>query len=112
VYIDNARVSVSPSSVGAGPVNFVVTNQATRTETLTIALAGSSNSLATTGPITPQATAQVAVNFTSSGDYTVSTGSAGSRTTDAGLATPASIHQASLHIGRKRPSSSGALLQP
>ncbi len=28
VYIDNSRVSVSPSSVGAGPVEFIITNQA------------------------------------------------------------------------------------
>ena len=30
VYIDNSRVSVSPSTVGAGPVAFVITNQASR----------------------------------------------------------------------------------
>lgn len=112
VYIDDARVSVSPSQVGAGPVNFIVTNQATRTESLIVAATGDSTPLASTGPITPQATAQVAVNFASPGEYTVSTGPAGSRTSDAGLATTASVHPASLHIGPQRPSSSGVLLQP
>jgi hypothetical protein len=112
VYIDNARVSVSPSSVGAGPVTFIVTNQATRTESLTIAPAGSGTSVAGTGPITPQATSQLAVNLASPGEYTVSTGSTGPGSTDTSPATPASMHSAALHIGPKRPSASGVLLQP
>ena len=32
VFIDNSRVSVSPAIVGAGPVEFIITNQATQTE--------------------------------------------------------------------------------
>lgn len=110
VYINNQRVSVSPAAVGAGPVIFIVTNQADKTESLTVEKAGNSGStLATTGPINPQETAQVTVDF-SSGDYTVSTGKAGS--TDASLAGATSVQPATLHIGRPRPSASNALLQP
>lgn len=111
VYIDNGRVSVSPSSVGAGPIIFIVTNQASRTESLTITPVGSESSpLASTGPINPQATAQVTVNLNSPGAYTVATGSTG--TTDAQLAAGSGIRSAALHIGPKRASSDNALLQP
>ena len=58
VYINDQRVSVSPSSVGAGPVQLIVTNQATTAESLTMARAGDSSSqpLADTGPISPDST--------------------------------------------------------
>src|ERR1700692_3414479 len=57
VYINNQRVSVSPASVGAGPVILIVTNQANKTESLTVQRAGNSGStLATAGPINPQET--------------------------------------------------------
>jgi hypothetical protein len=109
VYINDARVSVSPSSVGAGPVVFIVTNAASDTETLTVRAPGG-GSLANTGPINPQATAQVIVDFRDPGDYTVSTGKPG--TTQAAQAAPSSIQSATLHIGASRPSGSNALLQP
>src|SRR5437016_13471613 len=61
VSINDQRVSVSPSSVGAGEVVFTVTNQASKAESMTIHPAGnSSQSLASTGPINPQSTSQVA----------------------------------------------------
>jgi hypothetical protein len=110
VYINSQRVSISPGSVGAGPVNFIVTNQADKTETLQVQTAGNSgNTLANTGPINPQATAQVTIDFRS-GNYTVTTAKAGS--TDASLAGASAIQPATLHIGRPRPSASNALLQP
>jgi hypothetical protein len=109
VYINDARVSVSPNSVGAGPVVFTITNQASRTETVTFQPTGGGSALASSTPINPQTTAQVTVNF-NSGDYTVGTTSpAGS---DAAAANPASIQSARLHIGAPRPNSNGALLQP
>ena len=110
VYIGNARLSLSPGSVGAGPIVLIVTNQASRTESLTVAPADGGSRLASTGPIAPQATAQVQIDLESPGVYTVATGSDG--TTAGSLAMPATIRAASLHIGRKRPSASGALLQP
>lgn len=112
VYVNDSRVSVSPSSVGAGPVVFIVTNQSSKAESLTIQSAGSgSAALAHTGPINPQGTAQVSVNFTSPGSYTLSTGSGGA--TDASLAAPSSaIRPATISVGPKRASSSSNLLQP
>src|SRR5690349_17877921 len=62
VYVSNARVSVSPQAVGAGPVVFIVTNQAARAESLAIRQGGG-GSIANTGPINPQGTAQVTVNL-------------------------------------------------
>jgi hypothetical protein len=95
VYIDNHRVSVSPATVGAGPVQFIITNEATKNVTLNVVRGG--NSVANTSPINPGATAQVQVDVRT-GDYTISTG--------------ATIHSARLHIGPPRPSASSALLQP
>jgi hypothetical protein len=107
VYIDNSRVSVSPRTVGAGPVAFIITNQASQAESLAVLPAGSAagQALANTGPINPQATAQVDVDFSSPGTYSLSTGggdaSAGS-----------SIHAASLSVGKARANSNDQLLQP
>jgi hypothetical protein len=111
VYISDQRVSVSPSSVGAGPIVFIVTNQASKSESLAVLPAGQSASqpLANTGPISPQATAQVTVDFTP-GDYVVETATGGA--SQASSALPSGIHPAQLHIGPKRPSASGQLLSP
>lgn len=110
VYINNARVSVSPTSVGAGPVVFLVTNAATQTELLTVQSPHGSQTLANTGPINPQTTAQVTVDFQRPGPYTVAAGTPSSG--DAAHANPSAILPATLHIGKPRPSSSGQLLQP
>jgi hypothetical protein len=112
VYLNDSRVSVSPNSVGAGPVVFIVTNQASTSESLAVQSAGGSTAqpLADTGPISPQATAQVTVNFSAPGDYTISAGKGGA--TDASIATQTGIQSATLHIGAPRPSGSNALLQP
>jgi hypothetical protein len=109
VYVNNARVSVSPVSVGAGPVVFVVTNAASQTESINVQGPGGEN-LATTGPINPQSTAQVTVDFRNPGMYSVATGPAG--TTEAATTAPASIQPATIHIGAPRPSASNQLLQP
>jgi hypothetical protein len=109
VYINNARVSVSPSTVGAGPVSFVVTNSATNTESVTIQTPDGGQTLGSTGPINPQATAQLTVNFTP-GDYTIGAGpQAGS---DATQSTSSSIQAATIHIGPERQAGSNQLLQP
>jgi hypothetical protein len=109
VYINDARVSVSPNSIGAGPVVFTITNQASRTETLTFQRDGNGGAVASSAPINPQTTTQVTVDF-NQGDYTVATTSQGR--TQAQKATPSSIAAAKLHIGPPRPNSNGALLQP
>jgi hypothetical protein len=107
VYIDNSRVSVSPAAVGAGPVAFIITNQATRAESLAVLPAGSTagQALANTGPINPQATAQVTVDFNSAGTYSLSTGGGGP-------ASGSSIHAAAIQVGKPRANSNNQLLQP
>jgi hypothetical protein len=95
VYVNDSRISVSPQVVGAGPVIFIVTNQASHSEALAITRGpASSHPLASTAPINPQ------IATTAHGR------------TDAQLSRPSSIAPASLHIGRKRASSSNSLLQP
>jgi hypothetical protein len=110
VYISDSRVSVSPSTIGAGPVIFEVTNQSTRAESISVSPAGGGGSLASTGPINPQATAQVAVNFVR-GDYMVSTSTGGSGS-DATQAQPNSVQAARVHVGPSRPGSGSVLLSP
>jgi hypothetical protein len=110
VYINDHRISVSPSAVGAGPVDLIVTNQASNAESLAVLPAGATAAqpLANTGPISPQGTAQVTVNLTSPGNYTVGV----SQGAEAGTATPTGIQSAVVHVGRPRPSASNQLLQP
>jgi hypothetical protein len=94
-------------------VNFIVTNQAHQSVTLTIVPAGSAagQPLADTGPINPQATAQVTVNFSSQGDYTVATATGGS--TEAASATSNNpIQPATIHVGPPRSGGSTQLLNP
>lgn len=112
VYINDSRISISPGSIGAGPVVFLVTNQASNAESLTVLPAGASagQSLADTGPISPQATAQVTVNLNTPGDYTV--GVAPSSSTQAAAAVPTGIHPGLLHVGQPRASASNQLLAP
>ena len=107
VFVNDSRVSVSPHTVGAGPITFIVTNQASRAESLAISRGGST--LASTAPINPQGTTQVSVDF-KPGRYTISTGPRGRN--DAQLSKQSSIRPASIHIGRERESSGNDLLQP
>jgi hypothetical protein len=109
VYINNSRILVSPSSVGAGPVIFIITNQASQAESLTVQPTAGGAALATTAPINPQATSEVQVNFTP-GTYTVGTNGTGG--SDATQASPSQIQSASLFVGPQRQNSNSALLQP
>ncbi len=105
VYIDNSRVSASPTLVGAGPVALIITNQASQAESLAVLAAHSAagQALADTGPINPQATSQVTINFHSPGTYSLSTGDGSSSS---------SIRAASIHVGKPRGNSNSQLLQP
>jgi hypothetical protein len=107
VYIDNSSVSVSPSSVGAGPVTFIITNQASQAESLRVVGSGASDGkpLADTGPINPQATAQVTVDFTSPGTYSLST-------SNGDAATASTVRPASIQVGPPRSNSDDQVLQP
>lgn len=107
VYVNDSHISLSPAHVGAGPITFIVTNQASQAEALAISKGGST--LASTAPINPQGTTQLSVNF-KPGKYTIATGTEGKN--DAQLSKQSSIRPASLHIGRERESSNNLVLQP
>ena len=107
VYVNDARVSVSPTKVGAGPITFIVTNQASHAESLAISKGRST--LASTAPINPQGTTQVSVDF-KPGEYTIATGTRGRH--EAQRSRQSSIRPASIHIGHERASSDGSVLQP
>jgi hypothetical protein len=105
VYVNDAKVSLSPNSVGAGPVMFIITNQASQAIQLKVRHTTGGAALATTAPINPQATSSVSVDFRP-GDYTVGTSPTGN-TLSAGT-----ISSASLHVGKSRANGNGALLEP
>jgi hypothetical protein len=107
VYVNDSRVSVSPAHVGAGPITFIVTNQASHAEALAISMGGST--LASTAPINPQGTTQVSVDF-KPGKYTIATGAQGG--SDAQRSKQSSIRAATIRIGRERADSSNSVLQP
>jgi hypothetical protein len=111
VYVNDQKVSVSPGSLGAGPVVFIITNQASNAESLAVSSsAGSSQPLADTGPISPQATAQLSVDLKDPGDYTV--GIAPNSSTEAAASTPTGIQSAMIHVGSPRSSSNNEVGQP
>jgi hypothetical protein len=107
VYISDSRISVSPASVGAGPIVFIVTNQSSQSESL--AISDGAHTLASTAPINPQGTTQVTVEV-NPGTYTIATAPHGA--TDAQQSQPSAIAGATLHVGHQRSSSSNQVLQP
>ncbi len=111
VYINNSRVLVSPNSIGAGPVIFIITNQSNQAQALTIQPSGGGSALASTAPINPQATSSIQVNFKSpNSNYVLTTGTTGA--TDANNSTPSSIQPANFAITAARPNGNNVLLQP
>jgi uncharacterized protein involved in exopolysaccharide biosynthesis len=111
VYINNSRVLVSPNSIGAGPVIFIITNQSNQAQALTIQPSGGGSALASTAPINPQATSSIQVNFKSpNSNYVLTTGTAGA--TDASNSTPSAIQPANFAITAARPNANNVLLQP
>jgi hypothetical protein len=109
VYVNDHRISVSPGTVGAGPVIFIITNQASNAESLAVLPTGGA-AVADTGPISPQGTAQLTVNLNGPGDYTVAVAANGA--TQAAAATPTGIVPGLVHVGSARSNSNSQLLQP
>ncbi len=99
VNVTNQRVMVSPASVGLGPLEVFVTNEASRTATLML-LEPHGGVLADTGPLNPQSTAHFTVAPKTRGTYALT---AGARS---------GIRPASLSIGPPRGSGDSALLEP
>jgi hypothetical protein len=101
-YIDDQRVSVSPRSLGAGPISLIVTNQTAAAQRVTLETANAAG----TGPGVKQVTAPISPRDTATlkadvkpGSYTVHV---------AGDA----IRAARLKVGRERASAQNDLLQP
>ncbi len=108
VYVNDSRVSLSPDSVGAGPVVFIITNQASTTQSLSLLPVGTpaAQPVASTRTISPQGTAQVTVDL-SAGDYSLT-----AAVNDGASPSATGVQAATLHIGPARPSGANALLQP
>lgn len=107
VYVNDSRISVSPASVGAGQILFIVTNQASHS--VALAVSDGSRTLATTAPINPQGTTQVSVD-TRPGRYTIAAAAHGA--TDAQRTRRSPIAPATVHVGHPRPSSGNQVNQP
>ena len=100
--ITDARVTVSPDSVGAGPVVITVSNQTDESRTITLE-GGPDNIRERVGPINPLDTATLQKTL-EQGDYTVRVGSE--------RAVAREIRPAELKIGAPRKSASDRVLLP
>jgi hypothetical protein len=101
-YISDQRVSVSPRSLGAGPISLIVTNQTGTSQRVTLESAGATGSgpgiRQVTAPISPQDTATLKVDV-KPGSYSVHVAGDG-------------IRAARLKVGPERESAQNDLLQP
>jgi hypothetical protein len=101
-YVDDQRVSVSPRSLGAGPISLIVTNQTGTAQRVTLESADTTGSgpglKQVTAPISPRDTATLKADV-KPGRYTVHV------TGDA-------IRAARLQVGPERASAQNDLLQP
>jgi hypothetical protein len=101
-YISDQRVSVSPRSLGAGPISLIVTNQTGTAQRVTLESAGATGTgpgiKQVTAPISPQDTATLKVDV-KPGSYSVHVGG------DA-------VRAARLKVGAQRASAQNDLLQP
>lgn len=100
-YVGAKRVSVSPNTIGAGPIVVIVTNQSNSSQDVTFQtdLAGGKGDVTqSTGPINPGDTGQIKVDVVE-GKYVVKTGD------DA-------IRPAAVSVGTERASAQNDLLQP
>lgn len=109
VYVNDQRVSVSPSTISPGFVTLTITNQASNSASVNVMPAGGSSPITSTGPISPQANDQVTVNL-HPGQYSV--GIAPANSTQAAAATPSGIMSGLLKVQGKRQTSNNQLLQP
>jgi hypothetical protein len=96
VQLGAKKVSVSPAKFGAGPITMLVANQSGASQTVTIDGPRVRQSV---GPINPQDTATLKVTV-EPGEYTLATDES------------ASLREARLTVGPKRPSGQNTLLLP
>jgi hypothetical protein len=98
--IQEKKVTISPSAVGAGPISIIISNQTPEAHTAT--LEGDSVK-ERVGPINPQDTATIQKTL-DPGTYEVTAGSE--------IAVPKEIAPAELKVGRDRRDSNDRLLLP
>ena len=98
VAIDNGRVLVSPTHIGAGPVQLTMANETQASQQITVASDQPGVLQEHAGPINPGNTASLKANL-SSGTYSVKVDGS-------------SIAAATIAVGGQRPSSQNQLLQP
>ena len=100
--INEQRISVAPTSFGAGPITLIVTNQTQAAQELrleTDEIGGSGPGIKQeTGPISPGATASLKAEL-KKGTYKIAVNGAG-------------IQEAALDVGDPRESAQNELLQP
>jgi hypothetical protein len=100
VSIGKDKVSASPQRFGAGPVDFIVTNQTGASQQVSVEISnGQAGRKGQTGPINPRDTGHLKINLEPPGTYTVKV--------DGG-----SIKPATLTVGPKRASAQNELQQP
>ena len=101
-YVDDQRVSVSPRTLGAGPISLIVTNQTSAAQRVTLESADATGSgpglKQVTAPISPRDTATLKADV-KPGRYTVHVAGDG-------------IRAARLQVGPERASAQNDLLQP
>ena len=101
-YVDDQRVSVSPGTLGAGPISLIVTNQTSAAQRVTLESADATGSgpglKQVTAPISPRDTATLKADV-KPGRYTVHVAGDG-------------IRAARLQVGPERASAQNDLLQP
>jgi hypothetical protein len=99
--INPERISVSPSTFGAGPVTLIVTNQTDAPQELTLEtdeIGGEGGIRQDSGPINPGDTASLKADLRR-GTYRIGVDTAG-------------IRAVNLRVGAERPSAQDELLQP
>jgi len=98
--IKNDKVTVSPAKIGAGPVEITISNQ---TDSVRTVMLEGETIKEQQGPVQPGATATIQKTL-EPGSYEVRAGSE--------KAVRKEIQPAVLTIGKERPNSNNALLQP
>ena len=96
--VDGSHVRISPTSVGAGPVTFIVANLTGRSQRLTFETASRGPGIRSSASVGPNGTTQIQV-VPKRGSYQLSVRGG-------------SIEPAMLEVGARRPSAQSDLLQP
>jgi|SRR5579872_5775093 len=110
VAITDTRVSVSPASIGAGPVSLTIANLSSRAQSLSVTSAGTQGQpLVSTSPINPEGTATVSADLSRQGTYDVAAATGGP---DASTSGPSAVAAAQIQVGPPRPSGGSTLLSP